>query len=247
MEICVGAAVSADKTLLGILEGKKTDPNNPNFDMHRVTAATIYNCTPTEVTPKQRQDTKAVNFGAFYGITFNGLREQLLDYGIDCTDDEARSKLEAFFDTYPGVKRWFKDCRVKLNTDSYITHPYGRIRRIQRGSDTNEILSATNFVIQGWCASIMKECVNEIDRQLLKDSESHVALCIHDEIIVETTYSKVSTVAKIMTEVMNIEIEDKAKTYLTAAPEIKFNLSKGAQSYTVEGFTEKVDQLSDII
>jgi len=102
MEICVGAAVSGDKTLLGILEGKKTDPDNPAYDMHSVTAGTIYSCLPKDVTPKQRQDTKAVNFGALYGITKVGLREQLLANSIDCTEQDAQDRLDAFFDTYPG-------------------------------------------------------------------------------------------------------------------------------------------------
>lgn len=240
MEICVGAAVSGDETLLKILKGKETDPDNPNYDMHSVTAATIYGVSPSEVTPKQRQETKAVNFGALYGITRVGLREQLLANGIPCTEEEADEKLKAFFETYPGLKTWFAECDQNLTADLYITHPYGRIRHIVKDSDANELLSATNFVIQGWCASIMKECLNLMALEMEQNMpDSHVVLCIHDEIIIEAPIEDAKSVAEMMNRIMNIEIKDVASVALSATPEIKFTLSKGAKSLTPEEFTSK--------
>lgn len=239
MEIAVATAVSGDETLLRIWEGRLKEPGNPEYDIHYVTAATIYGKKASEVTSKERDDVKPVNFGALYGITKIGMRKQMLEYGISLTEQEAQAKLDAFFATYPGLKVWFERCRRTLESNLYITHPYGRIRHIPKDSDADDLLSATNFAVQGWCASIMKECMNEIDARLDDDLNSHVLLSVHDEIIVETIYESVPTVVDVMDEVMNLTIRDKTELLLTATPEVKFNLSKGAKTYSKEGFVRK--------
>jgi uracil-DNA glycosylase family 4 len=63
MEITAAAALSADEKLVEIVEGALKDPDNPNYDMHRVTAAGIYGKRPEDVTKEERQTAKPVNFG----------------------------------------------------------------------------------------------------------------------------------------------------------------------------------------
>jgi len=238
MELKVAAAVSGDKRLLEIMEGQVREPDNPNYDMHRVTAAGIFGCKPEEVTKEQRQAAKPVGFGCLYLITEVGLANNLRTMaGIEVTVEEAKEWIKNFFDTYPGLlENWIHPGRWKLKTEGYITHPYGRIRRVSRDPSEAEIRSALNFTIQGWCASIMKESLVKIDEAFQGDPGINIVTVIHDEIVVECPIEKAPEVAQVVKEAMNIKIKDKAEVQLTATPEIKFNLSKAAKTYSVEEF-----------
>jgi len=241
MEMNVCGAVSADKKLLEILNGQRVDPKNPNFDMHRVTASAMYHVPVLEVTADQRQNAKPVNFGAIYLISEIGLANNLrIQAGLHVTKDEALSFLDGFFSTYPGIKlNWIVPGKRLLATQHYITHPYGRIRHISKSATGEEVRSALNFTIQGWCASIMKEAVNKIFYEGVQHiKEANLISVIHDEIIVECYPEDVAQVVKIMYDAMNIYIEDKARVLLMAEEAIKYNLSKAAKSYTLKEFKE---------
>jgi len=238
MEMAYCAAVSGDPTLVGIMQGRIKEPDNRKYDMHYVTAAGIYGKSVEDVTKTERQAAKPVNFGAIYGISEFGLIGTLRTMaGITVSQDEAKSMLDGFFVTYPGVLTWFVECKRQLQIHKYITHPQGRIRRVSSNPSNEEIRSATNFVIQGGCASVMKRSIGEIDRNV-RSFGAQILSVIHDEIITETPLKHAVEVGEIMERAMNVEVTDKATIQLTATAEAKFNLSKAAKSYSMDEFAK---------
>jgi len=90
----------------------------------------------------------------------------------------------------------------------------------------------------------MKECINALAEEMKLKLSADIVLCIHDEVIIEADNEDAVKVAAIMNKIMNTPISDVAEVNLTATPEIKFNLSKAAESYSVAEFEAKYTQAS---
>jgi DNA polymerase-1 len=66
-------------------------------DIHTRTAARVNGIAPEAVTKAQRASAKAVNFGAIYGITADGLKQNVYaDFGIVLTLEQAQNALDQF-------------------------------------------------------------------------------------------------------------------------------------------------------
>jgi DNA polymerase-1 len=92
------AHLSADKGLLKAFAKEQ--------DVHRATAAEVFELALEEVTDDQRRSAKAINFGLMYGMSAFGLAKQL---GIP--RGEAQAYVDLYFDRYPGVKAYMDNIR----------------------------------------------------------------------------------------------------------------------------------------
>ena len=81
-------------------------------DIHRMTASQVFHIPFEEVTPLQRRNAKAVNFGIVYGISSFGLSQDL-----SITRKEAAQYIENYFETYPKIKGFL---------DGLVEHANGR-------------------------------------------------------------------------------------------------------------------------
>jgi DNA polymerase-1 len=90
-------------------------------DLHTLTAKSI--TSKDDVTKRDRQTAKAVNFGLLFGLGAKGLQsDAAAEYGLELTPAEAEQYRRRFFETYPGLKRWHnregssmaKECRTIL-------------------------------------------------------------------------------------------------------------------------------------
>ena len=77
-------------------------------DLHRVTAAQVFNVKLEEVTKEQRDFAKRLNFGVVYGI---GARRFALLTGLKET--EAEDLLKRYFATYRDLDAWLRDAAFK--------------------------------------------------------------------------------------------------------------------------------------
>lgn len=93
IELRVLAHMSGDEKLLRAYQEEK--------DIHRITASEVFHTPFEEVTPAQRSDAKAVNFGIVYGISSFGLGQDL-----NISRKEAEKYIEKYFETYPKVKSY---------------------------------------------------------------------------------------------------------------------------------------------
>src|SRR5256885_14602646 len=91
IEMRIMAHLSADAALI--------ESFNSGFDFHAATAARVFSCEPTEVTPAQRAKIKAMNYGLAYGLSAFGLSQRLR-----ISTEEARELMTEYFDRFGGVR-----------------------------------------------------------------------------------------------------------------------------------------------
>lgn len=169
-------------------------------DIHAITASQVFHIPLEEVTPLQRRNAKAVNFGIVYGISAFGLSEDL-----SISRQEAVDYIEKYFETYPGVKA-FLDAQVEEGKEKgYVVTMFGRRRPIPELKSSNFMQRsfgervAMNSPIQGTAADIMKIAMIQVDRELRRrEMKSRIVLQVHDELLVETWKPEIHEVMEIL-------------------------------------------------
>ncbi|MFA6001743.1 MAG: DNA polymerase I, partial [Thermoleophilia bacterium] len=168
-------------------------------DVHRDTAAEVFNLEPEEVTHTQRNRAKAVNFGIMYGISAFGLAEQL-----DISREEAAGYIETYMARYPKVAA-FRESTIELaREDGFVVTVLGRRRAIPELRSSDERIRrlgerlAVNTVIQGSAADIIKIAMVNSCIALKKEGlEARIVLQVHDELVFEAPEAEAPAVAEL--------------------------------------------------
>ena len=187
-------------------------------DIHAITASQVFHIPLDQVTPLQRRNAKAVNFGIVYGISAFGLSE-----GLSISRTEAMEYIEKYFETYPGVKKFLDGLVEQAKEQGYVTTLFGRRRPIpELKSPRTRAFGervAMNSPIQGTAADIMKIAMVAVDRELRRrNMESRIVLQVHDELLVEARESEAEEVVRILEDKMKhaadlkVSLEVEAKT-----------------------------------
>ncbi len=186
-------------------------------DIHAITASEVFHTPLDEVTPLQRRNAKAVNFGIVYGISAFGLSEDL-----SISRKEALEYINKYFETYPGVKAFLDKQVEDGRNQGYVTTMFGRKRPIPELKSGNFMQRsfgervAMNSPIQGTAADIMKIAMILVDRELAdRGLKSRIVLQVHDELLVETYEPELSEVTEIL------ETKMKAAADLKVALEVE--------------------------
>ena len=173
-------------------------------DIHRLTASEVFHVPFEEVTPLQRRNAKAVNFGIVYGISSFGLSQDL-----SITRKEAQEYIDKYFQTYPKIKEYLDGLVAKGKRDGFVTTMYGRRRPIPELSSGNFMTRsfgervAMNSPIQGTAADIIKIAMNRVYRRLKKEGlKSRLVLQVHDELLIESRKDELEQVSAILREEM---------------------------------------------
>ena len=173
-------------------------------DIHRITASQVFHIPFDEVTPLQRRNAKAVNFGIVYGISSFGLSQDL-----SITRKEAAKYIEDYFRTYPGIKKFLDDTVAHAKENGYVVTLFGRRRPVPELSSSNFMQRsfgervAMNAPIQGTAADIMKIAMINVERRLKEEHlKSRLVLQVHDELLIEAYEPEVEEVKKILEEEM---------------------------------------------
>jgi len=127
-------------------------------DIHLSTAATVHGIPLNQVTPKQRQDAKAINFGIIYGITDEGLAD-----GLDIELSDAHAMREDYLNTYHGVKDYMEARRRDYRERGYVETLFGRRVYIFGPDESHNERRAINTPIQGTASDINQKSSIEID------------------------------------------------------------------------------------
>ena len=156
-------------------------------DFHAQTAAKVFRVDPADVTHEMRRRAKAVNFGIVYGISAFSLSQ---DIGV--TVAEAKAYMEAYFATFPGVRKYMDDIVERARADGYVETLFHRRRDLPELKSSNFNLRsfgervALNMPIQGTAADIMKLAMVAVWKRLRAElPEARLVLQVHDELIVE--------------------------------------------------------------
>jgi len=196
IELRVLAHIAGDETLIDAFKNKQ--------DIHRLTASQVFHIPFDEVTPQQRSNAKAVNFGIVYGIGAFSLSQ---DLGI--TRKEAESYMEGYFAKYPKIKVYMDKTISDAKENGYVSTLWGRRRLMPELQAENFIQRAfgervaMNMPIQGSAADIIKIAMVKVHRALKeKGLRSRLILQVHDELLVETHLEEVDMVRQILKENM---------------------------------------------
>ncbi|MBD0253820.1 MAG: bifunctional 3'-5' exonuclease/DNA polymerase [Rubrobacter sp.] len=163
-------------------------------DLHRLTAATMYNVSMEEVTKDQRSDAKRINFGLMYGRGARSLSAQL---GTD--EERGRQLIDEYFANYPKVQRFLQRTANRAMRDRTLKTLAGRVRKFgndpvadDRGAMRRE---AMNYPIQGTASDIAKLALVYV-REDLEDLDARLVNSIHDEFVIECAEGKAEEVSE---------------------------------------------------
>ena len=173
-------------------------------DIHSLTASQIFNVDIDKVTPLERREAKAVNFGIIYGISEYGLSQN-----IKITVDSAKKYINSYFSRYPKVKEFMDNNVAFAKEKGYAVTKFGRIRKIPEINSSKYNIRmfgervAMNMPLQGTASDIIKLAMIRVAKSLKdKNLKSQLILQIHDELIVDTYPGEEEVVKTVLKEAM---------------------------------------------
>ncbi|NOY71120.1 MAG: DNA polymerase I [Gammaproteobacteria bacterium] len=185
IELRIMAHLSQDPGLL--------DAFRNGQDIHKATAAEIFNIALGSVNSEQRRSAKAINFGLIYGMSAFGLSQQL---GIN--RKAAQDYMDRYFERYPAVKNFMEKTKEIASEQGYVETLFGRrlylpdikARQAQRRQYAER--AAINAPMQGTAADIIKLAMIKT-QQWLEDKSPNVNMVmqVHDELVFEVHESEI--------------------------------------------------------
>ncbi|MBB3106885.1 DNA polymerase-1 [Psychrobacter luti] len=194
IELRLMAHFSGDKNL--------TNAFNEGLDIHAATAAEVLGKDVAEVTPTERRNAKAINFGLLYGMSAFGLAKQL-----QMSRSEAQDYIDMYFKRYPGVKDYMINTRASAHDKGYVETILGRKLYTPDISHSNRMVkqgaerAAINAPLQGSAADLIKLAMIAVDKVLPKE-QTKMLLQVHDELVFEVDSDKVDEISKLITDAM---------------------------------------------
>ena len=205
IELRVLAHMSGDEKLIAAYRQAE--------DIHRITASEVFHVPFDEVTPLQRRNAKAVNFGIVYGISSFGLSQDL-----SISRKEAQQYIEKYFETYPGIKGFLDGCVEQAKEQGYSVTMFGRRRPVPELKSSNFMQRsfgervAMNAPIQGTAADIIKIAMIRVNERLKREQlRARLLLQVHDELLIEAPLEEVNQVQRILEEEMTHAADLKVK------------------------------------
>lgn len=177
---------------------------NNNEDIHTATAARIHGIPEEQVTREMRSEAKTANFGIIYGISAFGLAQRL-----KIKRTEAKSLIEGYFKSFPGVKKYMDESIAKAREDSCVYTLMGRKRYLPDIQSRNSMVrgiaerNAINAPIQGSAADIIKIAMVKIHKRIQEEGlNSQMILQVHDELIFDVLPGEEKTMIALIREEM---------------------------------------------
>ena len=196
IELRIMAHLSGDKGLLeAFAEGA---------DIHRATAAEVFEVPAQEVSDEQRRRAKAINFGLIYGMSAFGLAKQL-----DIPRADAQTYIDRYFARYPGVLAYMENTRKQAADKGYVETLFGRRLYLPEINSRNAMQrqaaerTAINAPMQGTAADIIKRAMIAVDGWLREEKlKTRLIMQVHDELVLEVPADERERVVKRLPELM---------------------------------------------
>jgi len=179
IELRIMAHLSEDAGLLRAFEA--------GLDVHRATAAEVFDVPLDKVSGDQRRAAKAINFGLMYGMSAFGLAKQL---GIG--RGEAQDYIAVYFNRYPGVRDYMERVRQQARELGYVETVFGRRLQLNEIHSRNQAQragaerAAINAPMQGTAADIIKRAMVSVHDWLAPHAgRAAMLMQVHDELVFE--------------------------------------------------------------
>jgi DNA polymerase-1 len=201
IELRLIAEMSKDKVML--------EAFNNGEDIHTLTASKVFKVDLEDVTREMRSNAKVVNFGIIYGVSAFGLSQQ-----TDMSRKESKATIDAYFETYPGIKEYMDNNIAKARDNGYVETIMGRKRILKNIDSQNAILRgaseriAINAPIQGSAADLIKiAMINVFDEMNKRSLKSKMLLQVHDELIFDVFKPELEEMKTLVKEKMEQAIQ----------------------------------------
>ena len=201
IELRIIAALSGDQEMLSAFQN--------NEDIHRTTAAKVFNVPLKDVTREQRSNAKTVNFGIIYGVSAFGLSQQ-----TNLNRNESKELIETYYATYPKLRAYIQDQINFARDHGYVSTVLGRRRYLKDINSQNAIVrgaaerNAVNAPIQGSAADIIKLAMIAIQDRLQNEKwKSKMLLQVHDELVFDVPKEEVNALREMVKSEMENAFE----------------------------------------
>ena len=188
IELRIIAALSGEKNMI--------EAFNANEDIHKSTAAKVFNVAVEDVTREQRSHAKTVNFGIIYGVSAFGLSNQ-----TSLSRAESKDLIDAYYASYPQLKNYIQEQIDLARERGYAETISGRRRYLKDINSQNAMVrsaaerNAVNAPIQGSAADIIKIAMINIHKRLTEENwKSKMLLQVHDELVFDVHNSELEKI-----------------------------------------------------
>lgn len=201
IELRIIAALSGEDNMIKAFQN--------NEDIHKSTAAKVFNVPLDEVTKEQRSHAKTVNFGIVYGVSAFGLSNQ-----TNLSRQESAALIEAYYKTYPKLKAYMQEQVDFARENGYVQTVLGRRRYLKDINSANAMVrsgaerNAVNAPIQGSAADIIKIAMINIHQILAEKKadgsawKSKMLLQVHDELVFDVHLSEIELIKPLIKQEM---------------------------------------------
>ena len=204
IELRIMAHLSGDKSLVEAFARGE--------DVHRHTAAEVFDAAHAEVTPDQRRVAKVINFGLIYGMSAFGLAQNLA-----IERSAAQSYMDKYFARYPGVAAYMERTRGEARDQGYVETVLGRrlwlpdIRSSNMQRRQGAERQAINAPMQGTAADFIKLAMIAVQEWLEREKlGTKLIMQVHDELVLEVPDSELErvkpNVEKLMMGVAKLDV-----------------------------------------
>ena len=178
-------------------------------DIHRATAAQVYDVSPEEVTPDMRRIAKVMNFGIIYGLSAHGIAQQ-----TDLDVHQGMAFIESYLGKYPGIRDYVEATKRLAKEQGYVETILGRRRYLPEINQSNFHVRqaaermAINMPVQGAAADIIKIAMVRIHQRMQEQGvRSRMLLQVHDELIFEVPPQEMEQMQAMVLEQMPAAME----------------------------------------
>jgi DNA polymerase I len=196
IELRIIAALSGEENMIKAFQNGE--------DIHKSTAAKVFNVALEEVTKEQRSHAKTVNFGIIYGVSAFGLSNQ-----TNLSRSESAALIDAYYKTYPRLKAYIQEQIDFARNNGYVQTVLGRRRYLKDINSANAVVrggaerNAVNAPIQGSAADIIKIAMINIHKRLKNENwQSKMLLQVHDELVFDVHNSELETIKPLIQQEM---------------------------------------------
>ncbi|MEO5676043.1 MAG: DNA polymerase I, partial [Usitatibacter sp.] len=181
-------------------------------DVHRHTAAEVFDTPVADVTSEQRRYAKVINFGLIYGMSAFGLAGNL---GIERA--AAASYMDKYFARYPGVAQYMERTRQEARERGYVETLFGRrlwlpdIQSSNQGRRQGAERQAINAPMQGTAADLIKVAMIAVQDWIEREGlAAKLIMQVHDELVLEVPAGELESVKpnveKLMVGVAKLDV-----------------------------------------
>jgi DNA polymerase-1 len=177
IELRIIAALSGEENMIAAFQNGE--------DIHKATAAKVFDVALEDVSREQRSNAKTVNFGIIYGVSAFGLSNQ-----TSLSRSESAALIEAYYKTYPRLRSYINEQIEFARENGYVQTILGRRRYLKDINSANAVVrsaaerNAVNAPIQGSAADVIKIAMININKKLKEENwKSKMLLQVHDELV----------------------------------------------------------------